>query len=181
MCFACVVSSLTSEVLRAAPSAHSLLPHGPHICDRWDHIPGDPESYPAACRGPHKRPALTLGFLACCRLQEEDPKEPATVSHPGITQPLRVLLAWVGADSRSTTTNLDPRPAAAGKNKKEQRPRPSRPVSDSAARPNHYLLKDEVRRLRRHMRRYKEEMLALRRRISRLEHADDGHCHYLWH
>jgi len=126
---------------------------------------------------PRKRAALALEFSACRPLWEEDP-EPVTVFQPAATQLLWVALVRVGVEPRSATTDLDPLPAAADKKKKKkQQPWLPQPSPDSAAKLTHCPLEDEVCRLCHQMRRYKEEMSALRRCIDRLEHADDRRRH----
>lgn len=128
---------------------------------------------------PYKWVALALWFLVCRPLREYKP-ESAAVSQPVATHSLRVVLARVAADPTSTNTDLDPRPVAAGKKRKDQCSRtsqPSRPASD--LKPSHCPMEGEVRHLRHQIRCYEVKMMAFWRRISHLDHADSGWRHWL--
>jgi len=106
---------------------------------------------------PHKRATLSQGFPPCRTIQKED-EEPTAASQPAATQPLRVVLARVGAGARTDTSALGPRPSTA------DRRRPER--SSSRSRPQ---LEDEVRHLRRRLARCEADLTQLQRRINQLE------------
>jgi len=64
---------------------------------------------------PHKRATLGQGFPPCRPIQEEDGEPAAAALQPAATQPLRVELARVGDGARPSTSDLGPRPSAAGR------------------------------------------------------------------
>jgi len=83
---------------------------------------------------------------------------------PAAAQPLRVVLAKVGAGARPDTSALGPRPSTADRRCPER--------SSSRSRPQ---LENEVRHLRRRLARCEEDLTQLRRRINQLERHRPGH------
>jgi len=118
---------------------------------------------------PHKLAALAQGFPACRPVQEED-GEPIATPQP-TTQPLRVVLARVASDARADSSDLGPRPLATGK--KQMKPTGCS-TTDCHRRPTVAQIEEEVRHLRRRLRRYEEKLGQLRRRVSRLERGQAG-------
>jgi len=120
---------------------------------------------------PRRRAVLAQGFPACRPIQEQE-GEPVVTPQPAPTQPLRVVLALVGLDARDESLDLGPRPLATGRKQKA----PTDPdTSDRRRKPTTAQLEEEVRHLRRRLRRCEDEMGELRRRLSRLErgHQND--------
>jgi len=117
----------------------------------------------------HKQAALAQGFPACRPVQEDG--EPVATPQPAATQPLRVVLAWIGSDARADSSDLGPQPLATGKKQKKLT---GRGTTDRHRRPTAAQLKGEVRRLRRRLCRYEEELGQLRQRASGLERGHAG-------
>jgi len=111
---------------------------------------------------PRKQATLAWGFPACRPIQEQE-GEPVATSQPAATQPLRVALAWVEG-SRSGSPDLSLRPVATGGRRR---------LRHTTTSHTHTPLEEEVRSLRRRLRRYEEEFGHLRRRVSRLERGTD--------
>jgi len=90
--------------------------------------------------------------------------------HPNQRPPnhFGVVLARVELDARADASDLDPRPLAAG-NKQPARRGPT----DHHRRPAATQLEEEIRHLRRQLRRYEEELGQLQRRMSRLKRSWD--------
>jgi len=78
------------------------------------------------------------------------------------------VLARVGTDAKADASNLGPRPLATGKKQQTRRG-----TTDHHRHPTMTQLEEEVRRLRRRLRRYEEELGKLQRRMNRLERSRD--------
>jgi len=116
-----------------------------------------------------KRAALAQGFPACRPIQEEG-GAPIATHQPAATQPLQVVLAWVGTDARADASDLGLRPLATGKKQQSRRN-----TDNTHRRPatTQLPLEEKLLHLRRRLRQYEEELGQLRRRMSRLERSRD--------
>jgi len=146
-------------------------------------------------RSPHKRAALVQEFPVCQPVREDtDDKEPMVANHSAATEPLWVVLARVDDSTAQGSTPVIParkRPRPASTNSwtstttshitsrsPHLTPRPINPstllcTSFSRSCPH----KDEVRRLRRWLRRYEENLYSLLRRVFCLEDKTEGCRH----